>query len=128
MKNDPGSNFNIAEVYAAASVGAGTVYSSAVDHAQAPGASFLVSCGTFATSFAVTTQYSSDNSNWTNEPDANAGNDTSGSLSAAGSLQINVPNPRARYTRLKFVLGGTCVFAVVAISGPKLYVAPAATS
>lgn len=124
MKRDPGSNYSITEVYAAASVGASTVHTSAVDHAQEPSASFLVSCGTFATSFAVTTQHSPDNSDWTDEV-SGAGNDVSGSITEAGSLQINVPNPRARYSRLKIVLGGTNVFSVTAVSGPKLYVEPA---
>lgn len=127
MRRDPGSNYNIDEVYAAASVGASTVYTTAIDHKDAPSASYLISCGTFATSFAVTTQYSANNSDWTDET-SGAGNDASGSLAAAGSLQIDVPNPMARYTRLKLVLGGTCVFSVTAIYGPKLYVEPADAS
>lgn len=127
MKRDPGSNYNIVAAYAAASVGASTVYTSAVDHKEAPCASFLISCGTFATSFAVTVQHSPDNSDWTDEV-SGAGNDVSGSITEAGSLQIDVPNPRERYSRLKIVLGGTNVFSVAAVSGPKLYVEPTAAS
>jgi hypothetical protein len=127
MKQDPGSNYNIAEVYAAASVGASTVYTSEVDHAKAQSGSFAITCGTFATSFAVTLQHSPDKSTWTDEV-AGAGNDLSGALTAAGDLVIDVPNPRARYTRLKIVLGGTCVFGVIAISGPLLNVVPSATT
>ena len=128
MKKDPGSNFNIAEVYAAASVDDSTVYTSAIDHVKAPSASYAITCGTFDTSFAVTLQYSANNSTWTDEPDTNAGNTVSDSLTAAGDLVINVPNPRARYTRLKIVLGGTCVFGVIGISGPLLNIIPSATA
>lgn len=128
MKHDPGSNYNIEEAYAAASVDASTVYTDEVDHVNAPSASFLISCGTFATSFVATLQYSSNNSDWTDEPNTDAGNDVSVTLTEAGEGQIDVPNPRARYSRVKMVLGGTCVIAVASIAGPILYKEPDATA
>lgn len=128
MKNDPGSNFNIEEVFAAASQAAATVTTNAIDHAKAQSGAFAISCGTFATSFVATLQYSDNNVDWTDEPDAMAGNDLGATLTAAGDALVKVPNPRGRYTRLSIVLGGTCVFAVVGISGPKLNVTPAATT
>lgn len=127
MKSDPGSNYTIAEVYAAASVAASTIYSTAVDHAKAQSASYLLSIGTFATSFVATLQHSPDNSTWTDEV-AGAGNDLTATVTEADSAQIDVPNPRARYTRLKMVLGGTTVLAVTSISGPKLNIVPDATT
>lgn len=128
MKKDPGSNYEMKEVYAAASVAASTVYTDAVDHINGESAAFVISCGTYATSFAITLQHSVDNSTWVDEADALAGNDKSGSITAAGDLVIKVPNPRSRYSRLKMVLGGTCVFAVVAVVGPYLNKQPAATT
>jgi len=127
MKSDPGSNYTIAELYAAASVAASTIYSDEMDHSKAQSGSFLISIGTYATSFVATLQNSPDNSTWTDEV-AGAGNDISDSVVAAGEIQINVPNPRARYSRLKMVLGGTTVLAVAGISGPLLNIDPAATS
>lgn len=127
MKSDPGSNYNIAELYAAASVAASTIYSDEMDHAKAQSGSYLISVGTYATSFVATLQHSPDNSVWTDEV-AGAGNDISATLTEAGEAQIDVPNPRARYSRLKMVLGGTTVLAVVGISGPLLNIDPAATT
>jgi len=122
MKNDPSSNYDIVDVLDAKSRTVGTVYTAAVDLVNADCVAFLVSCGVWDTSFEVTLQYSDDGSTWTDEPDTEAGNTVSATLTEAGSALIKVPNPRARYIRLKIALGGTCVVSVTAISGPLLSV------
>jgi len=128
--NDPGSNMTITDVLDAKSRTAATVYTDAISHITGNGnsVSFLVSCGTWATSLAITVQYSDDNSSWTDQTDDGSGNDYSASLTEAGNTQLNVPNPRGKYSRLKLVLGGTCVVSVAAIQGPKLLNTPDATA
>lgn len=119
MRMDIGSNFTVDEGLSALSRTAATYYTAAIDHANGPCGAFFISCGTFATSFVATLQYSDDNSTWTDEPDTTAKNDVSVTLTEAGDGQIDVPNPRARYSRVKVVIGGTCVFGVTSILGPK---------
>jgi len=121
MRMDPGSNYTISENLAALSRVAATTTTTAVDHADGDCVSFAVSCGTWATSFVATVQYSDDNSDWTAQTDDGTGNDVSLTLTEAGSGVLNVPNPLGRYSRLSIVTGGTCVFSVTAILGPKRY-------
>lgn len=120
MRMDIGSNFTTAEALSSLSRAVDTYYTASIDHADGPCGSFFVSCGTFAGSFVATLQYSDDNfsSDITDEPDATVGNDVSLTLLAAGSGQINAPNPRGRYSRLKVVIGDTCVFGVTSVLGP----------
>lgn len=131
-KSDPGSNYTIAEGLSALSRTVATYYATAVDHALADCASFAVSCGTWATSFVATVQYCDTNSDtagdWTDQTDDGSGNDVSLTLTEAGSGNLDVPNPLARYTRVKVVCGGTCVCGVTNISGPLLNIEPDATS
>lgn len=128
MKNDPGSNFEMGAHYAAASVDASTVYGTAIDHAKGDSASFIINCGTWATSFVATLQHSTDgSSDWTDEV-AGAGNTLTATLTEAGAAKVHVPNPRSRYSRLKFVLGGTCVFSCDYVLGPKLDNLPGVTT
>jgi len=123
MKMDPGTLYTFAEGLSALSRAASTYYTAAVDHgASGRSVTFFLSCGTFATSLAATVQYSADNSSWTDEPNTTAGNEVSASLTTPGTVQLDVPNPRERYSRLKIVTGGTCVFGVTSVSGPKHYV------
>ena len=119
MKRDPGTNYTIADGLVALSRGANTYYTSPViDHALAPAAAFNVSCGTWATSFVATLQNSDDNSDWTDEANTTYGNTVSVTFTEADEDVIKVPNPRARYSRVKVVTGGTCVFSVANVSGP----------
>lgn len=129
-KRDPGSNYSLDIVYEADSIttSGSTIYTSAIDHNGKPSAAFVGSVGTFTTSFAAALQYSSNNSDWTSEPDTVAGNDVSATLEEAGSFTIKVPNPRARYSRLKIDLGGDTLLAVAAVAGPLLYREPADTA
>jgi hypothetical protein len=124
MRGDPGSNYTIDEGLSSLSRTAETYTTAAVDHAGGDCVSFFISCGTFATSFVATLQYSDNNSTWTDEPDTTAGNTVSVTLTEAGDGIINVPNPRARYSRVSTVIGGTCVFGITSILGPKRSVAP----
>lgn len=113
MKNDVGSNCSFVECLAAKSYTAGAQTMVSVDHALAPSASYFISAGTFGSSATLNAklQYSEDNSNWTDEPDTTAGNDTAiTEMTAAGNAQLNCPNPRGRYSR---VLVTTAVEAVV---------------
>lgn len=127
-KMDPGSNYAIADLLDAKSRIAATVYSAEVDHINGEATSFLVSVGVWATSLVVTVQTSSDNSTWVDQTDDGSGNDVSATFTEAGSAQLNVPNPLARFSRLKLVLGGTCVLSVAGITGPYLLKEPAATT
>jgi len=123
--NDPGSNFNIIDVLPALSRTVDTYETEAIDHSvSGRSASFLLSCGTFDTSLAATVQISADNSTWEDQTADGSGNDLSGSIAEADSLQLDIPNPTKRYTRLSVVAGGTCVFGVTAIAGPKEYIDP----
>lgn len=125
MKNDPGSNYTIADGLDALSRTVDTYFTSEVDHALAPSVTFHVSCGVWDTSLVATLQNSDDNSVWTDEADATMGNDVSLTLLAAGEGNIHCPNPRARYSRVKVVIGGTCVLGVVSMLGQLRSVQPA---
>ncbi len=120
MKRDPGTNYTIADGLVALSRSADTYYTSPiVDHALAPAAAFNVSCGTWASSFVATLQNSeASGSGWGDEADTTAGNTVSLTFTEADEGVIKVPNPRKRYSRVKVVIGGTCVFSVTNISGP----------
>ena len=124
MKQDPGTNYTITENLSALSRAAATTTTTTVDHASGGCVSFLISCGTWATSLVATVQYSDNDSSWTAEPDTTAGNEVSATLTEAGSVQLDVPNPRGRYSRLSVVTGGTCVFSVTSILGPLRVVTP----
>jgi len=120
MIRDIGSNFSVADGLPALSRTAATYYTAAVDHALGRTAAFHISCGIWNTSFVATLQHSDDDAAADAYIDevAGAGNDVSVTLLEAGEGEINVPNPRERYSRLKVVVGGTNVFGVTNISGP----------
>ena len=123
MKGDPGVNYDIDDDgYPALSRGANTYETESLDHGLAPSVTYFISCGTWASSFVATLQYSDNDSDWTDET-AGAGNDISLTLSEAGNGKINVPNPRGRYSHLSIVTGGTCVFSVTSVLGPLKSVA-----
>ena len=121
MDYDLGSNFTIVDGLDALSRTADTYYTAAIDHAGGIKGAYHLSCGTWATSLVATLQHSSDDAAtdaYVDEADASYGNTVSVTLSEAGEGEINVPNPRERYTRVKLVLGGTCVASVANIKGP----------
>jgi len=122
MKMDIESNYTLTEGLTAAERTADTYYTASVDHASGNCAAFFVSLGTYATSFVATVQYSDDDSSFTDEDDTTYGNEVSLTLTAAGSGTLNVPNPRARYSRVKVVVGGTNTFSVTNILGPKRFI------
>lgn len=118
MKTDPKSTMTMVEGLSALSRSADTYLSVAVDHALAPAASYLISCGTWNTSFVSTLTWSNTSgSGYVAEADTTLGNTVSLTLSEAGSGLIHCPNPRGQYTRISTVIGGTCVFSVSNISG-----------
>ena len=119
MKGDAKGNFTIDDLGMPALSRADATYNSeSVDHGLAPSCEFFISCGTFATSFVATLQYSDNDSDWTAEPDTTAGNTVSLTLTEAGNGVISCPNPRGRYTRISTVLGGTCVHSITSVLGP----------
>lgn len=118
MENDIKSNFTVDEGLSALSRTADTYYTASTDNSKGKGTAFFISCGTWATSLVATLQHSPDDSTWTDEADTTAGNTVSSTLTEASDGQINCPNPRARYTRVKLVLGGTCVVGITSILGP----------
>lgn len=124
-KNDPGSNYTMAEGLSASSRTAGTEQTVVVDHALAPSCSFAVTAGAVETSLTATLQYSdSAVGGFVAEPDTTAGNEISGALTGAGSFVIDCPNPRARYSHLSVVTEGVCVYGVINVSGPNRSVSP----
>ena len=127
MDYDIGSNFTITEGIAAKSQGAATVYSASIDHKGGIKGAFFISCGTFDTSLVCTLQHSSDDGDsdaFVDEADTTYGNTVSQTFTEAAGKQINVPNPRERYTRVKVVSGGTNVISITNMKGPLDSVAP----
>ncbi len=122
MRLNPSDTYSITEGLPALSRTVATYYTASVDHSDKKCVDYHVSCGVFATSFVATLQHSPDDSVWTDEADTAAGNDVSLTLTVAGDGIVECPQPRARYTRLKVVVGGTNVFGVCAIAGPKRHV------
>jgi len=123
MKMDPGSNYSITEAIAAQELTAAAHNGAAVDHADAPSVSFLISAGTIGSSGTVDAkvQYSDDGSTWTDEPSSpDIGNDTAiTQITEAGSARLDVPNPRGRYSRVVVTVGtAACVVGVVSVAGP----------
>lgn len=127
MDYDIGSNFTIVDGLPALSRAASTYYTAAMDHKGGVKGAYHVSCGTWATSLVATLQHSSDDADadsYIDEADTSYKNTVSVTLGEAGEGEINVPNPRERYTRVKLVLGGTCVAGIANILGPLDSVAP----
>jgi len=121
MVKDIGSNYTIADGLPALLRTGDTYYTASIDHKNGRCGAFLCSSGTFHTSYVATLQHSDDDGDSDTYIDevTGAGNDVSVTLTEAGSGQINVPNPRERYSRVKLVVGGTLnVCGVVSILGP----------
>ncbi len=118
MRGNLSDHYTPAEGLTALSRAAATYYTASVNHKDGQCADYIVSCGTYATSFVATLQHSADDSSFTDEADTTAGNDVSLTLTAAGFGVIECPQPRRQYTRLKVIIGGTCVFGVVNVPGP----------
>ena len=124
MKNDPGSNYTLGEEVAAASYVATTENGAGVDHANAPAVSFLISASAVGTSLDVKVQYS-DTSDFAiaTDDDGSSGNDSAVTqITAAGTAQLNVPNPRGRYTRVVATGVGTVVYGITSVLGPLRHV------
>ena len=121
MRQDIGSNYELDDVLDAQSRLAATTNSTSIDHAEGACGAFFISCGVFAgTSLKMTLQHSDDDGSSDAFADevTGAGNDVEVELTEAGSGQINVPNPRERYSRVEVVGDGTCEYSVTSIIGP----------
>jgi len=131
-KMDPGSNYTFAEGLTAFSRTVDTYYSASIDHANAEGCAFAVSCGVWDAGFAATVQTCATDSatpgDWADQTDDGSGNDIVTTFTEADFDTLNVPQPLNRFSRVKVVCGGTCVCGVINISGPILNQEPDATS
>lgn len=128
MRNDVKSNYTLAESHIAKSWAAAANNGVSVDHADAGSVSFLISVGTVGASGTIDakTQYSDDNAAWTDYPTADeAGNDDAiTQITVAGSAQLDVPNPRGRYTRVIMTTAvAASVVSVISVLGPLRHVA-----
>ena len=122
MKGDIKSNYLLGEHIASASANTGTVNGATVDHVNGSSVSFLLSVGSVGASGTLDakTQYSDDNSTWTDYPAADAaGNDDAiTQIVAAGSAELHIPNPRGRYSRVVATVGvNAVVFGVTSVLG-----------
>ena len=126
MKNDPGSNMTIAAAVASDTYTDAATEGASVDHSTAPAVTFFISTTAVGTTLDMKTQYSSDDSSWTDYASGNAaGNDVSiTQLDDAGSAKLDVPNPVSRYTRVLATSVGACEFCVVSVLGPLRSVVP----
>ena len=129
MRLDPGSNYTMARALAPESKSTGDHNSSMVDHAEASSVSFLIDVsdvGTGPGTVDAKVQYSDDGSTWTDEPDDQAGNDTAISqMNSTGQAQLNVPNPRGRYSRIVVTVGTNAVtLGAMSVLGPLRHVSP----
>lgn len=127
MKNDIGSNYTMAEEIAAALNTPGAVNGASVDHADGGSVSFFITAGTVVATGTLDakTQYSDDGSTWVDYPasDPALNDDAITQLTAAGVAQLNVPNPRGRYSRVVATVGTANVtFGVVSVLGPLRHV------
>ena len=127
MINDPKSSLILAESHASKSWTAAANNGASVDHANAGSVSFFISVGTVGASGTIDakTQYSEDNSTWTDYTADGSGNDLAiAQIKAAGTAQLNVPNPIARYTRVVMTTAvAASVVGVVSVLGPLRHVA-----
>jgi len=123
MRQDIKSNVLIAAAIASASHAVGTVNGASVDHADVSSVSFFTSLSGVGVggTLDMKTQYSDDDTNWTDYPvNDEAGNDNAiTQLTAAGTAQLNIPNPRGRYSRVVATIAtDACVFGTTSVSGP----------
>ena len=125
MRQDIKSSYQVSEAIAAADLVNGTYNSVAVDHSLASSCGFLLSAGTVGGTVDAKSQYSADGSTWTDYPvDDEAKNDWAiDQLTAAGSAQLTVSNPRERYSRVVVVVaGGNANLSLTSVLGPLRHV------
>ena len=127
MRLDPGTNYTIDESHAAKEWSVTTHDGVTVDHKGGDCVSFFISVGTVGSSATIDAkvQYSDNDSDWTDEPDTTAGNDTAiTQITVAGDTRLDVPNPRGRYSRVHLTVGtAASSLGIVSILGPKRYTA-----
>lgn len=120
MKGDPGSNYLLDGADVSCT---DTTASLVVDHANGPSCSFYLVTKSVGTSFNAKIQYSDDGSNYTDD-DGTTGNSTAiTAQTGADEDQLNVPNPRGRYSRLLCTAVGAVVSAAFSVTGPKRHIA-----
>lgn len=116
MKLDPGSNYRLDGADVSTT---DDVTSLVIDHQYGPSGAFYLVCKSVVTSLNAKLQYGENGTDYTDEPDTTAGNDTAiVALTGAGERQINVPNPRGRYSRLLCTTVGAGVAVAFSVVGP----------
>ena len=113
MRNDTKSNY-VLEVAVHSAAVSGTTNTVLVDHALASSCSFLINVTDVGAAGTVDliTQYSDDDITWIDYPaDDEAGNDVSipQVTVATSNIIFHIPNPRGRYSRVEFTVGGNNV-------------------
>jgi hypothetical protein len=127
MRNDPGSHYAFGEEIPAASHAAGAVNGAGVDHAIGGAVAFFFSVGDVggAGTLDAKIQYSDNGTDWTDDDGASGNDSAITQVSATGTAQLNVPNPRARYSRVVATVGANnVVFGCVSCAGPLRHVSP----
>ena len=120
------TNFTIAVGLAPVSVAAGTDAGASQDHAAGHSGAFILNTGAYGSGATITmkVQYSDDNTTLTDD-DGTTGNEYTGTLTEAGILTLNVPNPMGRYTRAYITVATDAVVnGITNVLGPLRKVAP----
>lgn len=126
MKGDPGSTYvlNSTDVSKTGDVADSPV----IDHALYPTCSFFLRTKSVGTSFDAKLQYSDNGTDWTDDDGASGNDDAITQVIAADAVkeaQIDVPNPRARYSKLVCTSVGAVVAMCFSVAGPKRHNSPA---
>jgi len=128
MKMDLETNYTFAVGLAPVSVAAGTDAGASQDHAAGHSGAFILNTGAYSSGASITMkiQYNeTDTASTYSDDDATTGNDSAATLTAAGILILNVPNPMGRYTRAFITVATDAVVnGVTNVLGPLRKVAP----
>ncbi len=128
MNNDVGSSQDVALKEALNTLSATTNASVSFNHNAADSVRYVIYVSDVNTTGTLTVklQYSTDDfsTDTTDEPDTTLGNDTTTTITAAGLTFIDVPNPRAQYTRVFCTAAIAAIdYCVISIGSPRAYTA-----
>ena len=121
MRHDIGTNYTVAESHEAKEWTAAANNGDSVDHKDGGSVTFFLTAGTIGGSGTVDmkVQYSDDDSSWTDDPGTAGNDDAITQIVAAGTAQLDVPNPLGRYSRVIMTTAvATSIVGVVSILGP----------
>ena len=128
MIRDTSSNSLISVVVPAnAALGVGAVNGTEVDHSLANSATFYINVSDVGVGGTVDgkIQYSDDGVGWTDDDGASGNNVSFPQITAAGNGQLDVFNPRGRYSRAVYTIGvNSVVGCAMAIQNPLRSIEP----